>query len=168
MITRQQILIGEIPHLIHIIHDNTPECQRLIDILELSGMTVSQSRATPTGRNRKRKVSFRGIRFKILMQHFAHTENWFAIQSEISVIIADCIQDLTNFFFAHDCFRETFAAGGTFAVAFTQDFDCAFFFLDFFLDASLVELVREVQFPGFAFWTDFLCGRFNEFVVQHV
>jgi len=111
---------------------------------------MSESSAIATSADGEWEIPFDEVWFKIFMQHLSHADDWFTVQSEISypvslcthwlekrtMIVAYRVQDLSNFFFSHCCFREVFAAGGSFAISFTQDFDRAFFFLDFFLDAN--------------------------------
>ena len=53
------------------------------------------------------------------------------------MIISHGVQDLPDFFFAHDCFRKSFGAGGSFTVSFTENFNRAFFFFDFALDTNV-------------------------------
>ena len=97
---------------------------------------MCQTGAIATVRNGQGEIPFDGLWIKVLVKHFRHPLDGLVIHPEVGMVIADGIQDLSNFFLAHDVGGQFCAAGGMFAVSLTQNLDRLFLFLDFALDTA--------------------------------
>mmetsp|Transcript_5681 Transcript_5681/g.21433 ORF Transcript_5681/g.21433 Transcript_5681/m.21433 type:complete len:325 (+) Transcript_5681:30-1004(+) len=89
----QQVALGEVPELEHVVAHLPPQHHRLHDVRVLALVVVRQSRPAHPHRDPQREPGFRGLRVKVPLEKVNHAVHGVAVESQVRVVVGDGVED---------------------------------------------------------------------------